>query len=143
MSTSETILVVEDDEDDFFFTQRALRRHTAAPIVHLANGRDAIAYITGTGHFADRAKFPAPAIVLLDLKMEGCGGHEVLAAVRKAPPDPLPQIFVLTGSNESRDRDLVRQSGLAKGFVVKPLGSEHVLEILAHLNEPPRAERGA
>lgn len=141
MSASETILVVEDDEDDFFFTQRALRRHTAAPIVHLANGRDAIGYITGIDRFADRTKFPAPAVVLLDLKMEGAGGHEVLAAVRKNPPHPLPQIFVLTGSNESRDRDLVWQSGLAKGFIVKPLGSEHVLEILAHLpgQPPPRS----
>jgi CheY-like chemotaxis protein len=52
-----------------------------------------------------------------------------LAAVRVNPPEPMPRIFVLTGSNEPKDRDMVKDSGMATGYVVKPLSVEHLTSI--------------
>lgn len=130
MNAIKTVLIVEDDEDDFFFTQRVLRRHTAAAIIHLQSGREAIDYFAGKGEFSDRTKFPLPELAFVDLKMEQGTGHDVLAAVRKNPPAPLPRIFVLTGSNEPRDRDLVKSSGVAAGYFVKPLSNDDVLRIV-------------
>ena len=69
-------------------------------------------------------------VVFLDLKMDLVSGHEVLSAIRENPPTPLPKIFVLTGSNEPKDRELVKNSGVAAGYVVKPLSSEHLASIL-------------
>jgi two-component system response regulator len=126
MSEQATVLVVEDDEDDFFFTRRVLQRHTRGHIFRVDNGRDAISYLLGQAAFADREKFPPPNIVLLDLKMGHTSGLDVLAALRKQPPTPMPRIVVLTGSNEPKDRELVRNSGVAAGYVVKPLTAEHL-----------------
>lgn len=130
MNTPQTIVVVEDDEDDFFFTERTLRRHTTAAIIHVQSGNAAIAYLAGGADFSDRSKFPLPDIMLVDLKMEQGTGLDVLAAVRRNPPNPLPRIYVLTGSNEPKDRELVLKSGVAEGYIVKPLSNEHVARIL-------------
>ncbi|WP_414664351.1 response regulator [Horticoccus sp. 23ND18S-11] len=123
---SRSVLIVEDDEDDFFLTQRAVRKVFAGPIVHLESGRAAIEYLVqrGTG--------TAPAgsdLVFLDLKMDDGGGLEVLDWVRMHAGPHVPRIFVLTGSNEPRDRERVRLSGVAAGYIVKPLGPEHLAEI--------------
>ena len=129
MSVDSTIVVVEDDEDDFFLTQRALRRYTNGQIIHLENGRAAIDYLAGSGTYSDRASHPLPGIMFLDLKMDHVSGHDVLAAVRQNPPPTLPKIFVLTGSNEPKDREMVKSSGMAAGYIVKPLAAEHLTAI--------------
>jgi CheY-like chemotaxis protein len=129
MSGELTVLVVEDDEDDFFLTERALRRYTTGRIMHVESGRAAIDYLTGRGGYADRTVHPMPAIVLLDLKMDQVSGHDVLAAMRDVPASTLPKIYVLTGSNEPKDREMVKKSGVAAGYMVKPLSAEHLSEI--------------
>ena len=126
MSGERVVLVVEDDEDDFFLTERVLRRFTNARILHVESGRAAIDYLAGRGVYADRESYPLPEIVFLDLKMDQLNGHEVLAAVRQAPPEPMPRIHVLTGSNEPKDRELVKSSGVAAGYIVKPLSAGHL-----------------
>jgi CheY-like chemotaxis protein len=139
MSEGPRVLVVEDDEDDFFFTQRALRRYTSGEITHVQNGKAAVEYLLGKGAFQDRAKHPLPEIVFLDLKMNGGTGHEVLAALRVAPPNPLPRIYVLTGSNEPKDRELVKNSGVAAGYIVKPLSPEYLNAIFAPVHTGQKA----
>src|SRR5687768_3193714 len=129
MSVEQVVLVVEDDEDDFFLTERTLRRFTRGRIVHVESGRAAIDYLAGEGVYHDRVVYPMPGIVFLDLKMDQVGGHEVLMAVRQSPPAPMPKIFVLTGSNEPKDREFVKSSGVASGYLVKPLSAEHLMSI--------------
>ena len=131
MTPVQTILVVEDDEDDFFLTQRALKRQTDARIMHVESGHAAIDYLAGRGMFADRATYPLPQIMLLDLKMNQGSGHEVLTAIREQRPEPLPRIFVLTGSNEPRDREMVKNSGVAAGYIVKPLATDQLAKIFS------------
>lgn len=129
MNVEPPVLVVEDDEDDFFLTERTLRRFTVGRILHVESGRSAIDYLRGQGPYANRAAHPLPGIVFLDLKMDQLNGHDVLAAIREHPPKPLPKIFVLTGSNEPKDRELVKSSGVAAGYIVKPLSTDHLTAI--------------
>lgn len=129
MTPAPTVLVVEDDEDDFFLTERALRRFTRGKILHVESGSAAIDYLGGRGSYANREEHPLPDIVFLDLKMAQISGHDVLAAIRAQPPSPLPKIYVLTGSNEPRDREMVKNSGVAAGYLVKPLSAEHLAAI--------------
>ena len=129
MSDAPKVLVVEDDEDDLFLTRRELRKVVAGTIRHVDSGREAIAYLAGEGKYADRNEHPYPDVMFLDLKMNQVTGLEVLAWVREKLPAPWPRIFVLTGSNELRDRDLVRTSGAATGYIVKPLSGEHLRAI--------------
>jgi CheY-like chemotaxis protein len=125
------IAVVEDDEDDFFFTQRELRKHTADPIVRLANGRAAIDYLAGEGPYRNRAEFPLPDIMLLDLRMDDVSGFEVLDWVKRHPGIKGPKIYVLTGSNEPSDRERVKSGRTALAYFVKPLSPTQAERVLA------------
>lgn len=128
-ATSLCILVVEDDDDDFFLTERVLRKITSNPIRHVETGRAAIEYLSGAGAYGDRPTFPYPDVVFLDLKLDQVSGHDVLNWVQTHLTNR-PKVFVLTGSNEPRDRELVKASGAATGYIVKPLTTAHLHSIL-------------
>ncbi len=136
MNDALQVLVVEDDEDDFFFTQRVLRKFTAGSIYRVESGRAAIDYLAGRGVFGNRAEFPLPHLVFLDLKMDQVGGLDVLQWVQAHRPESLPRIFVLTGSNEPRDREAVRNSGVSAGYIVKPLLPEHLKDVFGAAGTP-------
>src|SRR3954462_8142867 len=115
MNKSVRILVVEDDEDDFFLTQRVLKKLGAVTIFHVESGREAVSYLEGREPFADRRRHPLPDLMLLDLKMAEATGHEVLAWLKTQPALKSIKTYVLTGSDEKRDRDLVAASDMASG----------------------------
>ena len=73
------ILLAEDSEDDATVLRSTLRKAgLAAPVVVVPDGSQAIAYLKGEGIYADRDLFPLPGLLLLDLKMPGKNGFEVL-----------------------------------------------------------------
>lgn len=123
------ILIAEDNEDDLFFSARVLSRAGLPPPRHVEDGRQAIAYLKGEGAFADRVAHPLPDILLLDLKMPGLTGHEVLEWMRRDGRFERIRVCMLTSSDEPRDRRRATQAG-ASGYLVKPLMSGHVAEIL-------------
>lgn len=131
MRDSRRVLVVEDDEDDFFLTQRELRKFVVTSILHVEDGQQAIDYLAGMGTYVDRAAFPFPDLMFLDLKMNHVTGLDVLRWVGDHLPQTTLKIFVLTGSNEPRDQEFVRKSGAAAGYIVKPLTSAHLASIFA------------
>jgi CheY-like chemotaxis protein len=129
MTDGATILIAEDDEDDFFFAQRVLRKARAGPILRVPSGKAAIAYLAGAPPYTERAAYPLPDILFLDLKMDHGSGLDVLHWL-KANPSAMPaQVFVLSGSNEPKDREAVKQSGVTTGYIVKPITAEHVQAI--------------
>ena len=114
-----TILQVEDDSNDVFFFKRAMKKAGAAnPIQVASDGREAIDYLQGAGKFADRAQFPLPALVLLDLKLPYVMGMEVLRWIRQQPGIPMV-VVMLTASSEDADIAGAYRLG-ANGFLVKP-----------------------
>lgn len=129
MKDPRRVLIVEDDEDDLFLTQRELRKFVSTPVVHVGDGQQAIEYLAGVGRYVDRTTFPFPDVMFLDLKMNHVTGLDVLHWVGDNLPPSALRIFVLTGSNEPRDRELVRISGAAAGYIVKPLTSAHLAGI--------------
>ncbi len=95
-----SILLVEDQENDVFFLERAFKQaQIGNPLFRVRDGEEAIAYLSGTGAFADRTKSPWPDLMLLDLKMPRKDGFEVITWVREQP-GPLRRlpIVVLTSS---------------------------------------------
>src|SRR5262245_39506711 len=80
------ILLAEDDDNDVVLLERAFQkanRHDSLRIVR--DGDQAINYLSGRGEYADRERFPIPFVILLDLKMPGTNGFEVLEWVRSDP----------------------------------------------------------
>ena len=114
-----TILQVEDDPNDVFLFKHALSRvGVTNPIQIATDGQQAIDYLYGEGQFADRAKFPYPSLVLLDLKLPFVMGLEVLRWIRKQPGTVLP-VVILTASAEESDIATAYSLG-ANGFLTKP-----------------------
>src|SRR5207247_4982072 len=88
------------------------------PIQIVRNGDEAIAYLKGEGQYANRAEYPLPGLLLLDLKMPGKDGFDVLRWIRQQPGVSELRIVVLTSSDEIRDVNQAYQLG-ANSFLFK------------------------
>jgi CheY-like chemotaxis protein len=124
------ILYAEDEADDIFFMRRAFQSAGVGnPLRTVGDGQEVIAYLCGTGQYADRGEHPLPGLVLLDLNMPRMSGFEVLKWIRATPAVSALPILVLTSSNH--DSDVQRASLLgANGYIVKPGKPEDLLEIV-------------
>jgi CheY-like chemotaxis protein len=85
----------------------------------VSDGNQALQYLKGDGIYADRNKFPFPQALLLDLKMPGMGGLEVLSWLRQWPPGKELIVVVLTSSCYDTDVTQAYRLG-ANSFLVKP-----------------------
>src|SRR5215468_1259772 len=104
MADHSVILLAEDREDDIFLIRKAMR---AAKIINplqiVRDGEEAIAYLKGEGKYANRAEYPLPELVLLDLKMPRVDGFEVIRWIREQAGLMALRIVVLTSSEQLPD----------------------------------------
>ncbi|PSR17150.1 two-component system response regulator [filamentous cyanobacterium CCP3] len=104
MNTEHTILLVEDNPKDVFLVQRAARRAgVTTPLQVVSDGDAALNYLSGVAPYGDRAAYPLPVLVLLDLKLPRRSGAEVLAWIRQQPRLRRLPVVVLTSSREYAD----------------------------------------
>src|SRR5689334_18954931 len=112
MQSVAPILLAEDNEDDVFLIRRAFEKaHILNPLQHVRNGREAIAYLSGEGPYENRAEFPVPELLLLDLKIPEMDGFEVLRWVRQQPALGALRVVVLTCSADVHDVNFAFQLG--------------------------------
>jgi CheY-like chemotaxis protein len=131
----QTILVVEDTEDDVFILRRVFTKAAVRNPTQLASdGQEAIDYLAGNGRFGDRAEFPLPFLVLLDLKLPYKHGFDVLQSIRSKPQLDQLSVIILTSSAEERDVIKAYELG-ARSFLVKPPTVPMVQEMMAALRE--------
>jgi DNA-binding response OmpR family regulator len=121
-----TILLVEDSPDDVFFMKRAFDVSGATGSIQVAeDGQIALDYFAGTGAFADRAEFPLPALVLLDLRMPRVPGFEVLKWLRENSEFNCIPVVILSSSREESDMKRAYALG-ANSFLVKTGNTSHL-----------------
>ncbi|GBF07959.1 response regulator with CheY-like receiver, AAA-type ATPase, DNA-binding domains [Deinococcus aerius] len=112
------ILLVDDNELDVELTLLALtgcglRGHVST----VGDGQEALDFLRGVGRHAGRPP-GLPALVLLDLKMLGLDGEDVLRAIRDDPALRRTRVAMLTTSGRPEDRACC---GAADAYLVKPL----------------------
>lgn len=90
---------MEEDSDDVLQFGLALKKAGIFNLlVVVPDGVEALDYFKGEGKYSDRAKFPLPSLILLDLHMPRMSGFEVLKWLRQdASLRHLP-VIVLTAS---------------------------------------------
>jgi len=101
---SKVILLVEDNPSDVGLTQRALTKaRIANEMIVAEDGEEALDYLHGTGSYAGRDPSDQPALVLLDLKLPGVSGLEVLQQIRTDARTRRLPVVILTTSKEEQD----------------------------------------
>jgi len=130
-SPNATILLVEDDPNDLLFMKMALEdAGLKNPVAVAKDGNEAVAYLGGTGRFADRKKHPLPCLVLLDLKLPHVMGLDVLKWARTKSELRSIIVLVMTSSSHPGDIQAAYQLG-ANAYLVKPSSFDQ-LRVLAH-----------
>jgi len=135
LNPNTTILLVEDEPSDVFLMERALKKaEIPNPFQVANNGQQAIDYLSGVDKFSDRALFPIPSIVFLDLKLPYKNGFEVLAWIRSQSHLDTILVIVLTSSSEERDIAECYRLG-ARSFLVKPPTPAMLTELMVSLRD--------
>ena len=124
-----TILVTEDVENESVLLRHAFEKAgVKAPLEFVRDGQEAIDYLEGSGQYSDRSKYPFPGLLLLDLKLAGRSGFEVLEWARGRAG--LKRLVIVVFSASSRAKDVTRAYELgANSYLVKPLGVAELGEI--------------
>lgn len=115
-----TILLIEDESSDAELLLRGFdKAKVLNPIVHLSSGDEALRYLAGRGEFSDRIKFPLPALILLDLKLPGMTGMQLLQWMHVQGEIKRIPLVVLTADDRQETVNAAYDLG-ANSYLVKP-----------------------
>jgi CheY-like chemotaxis protein len=120
MNWEDTILLADDSEDDILLTRIAFEKAGIKnPLQEVHNGDETIAYLKGEAPYNDRARFPLPIILLMDLNMPRKNGCEVLTWLRAQKGLKRLPVVILSASMRVEDVTKAFDSG-ANSFLLKP-----------------------
>jgi CheY-like chemotaxis protein len=129
------ILLVEDNHMDVVLTLDAFKEARLMNTVSVARtGQEALDYLLGRGKFANREIFPMPNLVLLDLKMPGMDGFEVLRQIKTTKILKLIPVVILTSSKEEGDRTMSYDIG-ANSYLMKPVAFNDFVKVVKKIEE--------
>lgn len=124
------ILLVEDDPNDVFFFERAMKMASILhPLQVACDGGQVIAYLSGDPPYCNRALFPLPGLVVLDLNLPQRTGLEVLQWIREYAPQQNVPVVVLTSSTSQRDKQQAHSLG-ANAYLSKPSAPDLLVELV-------------
>jgi two-component system response regulator len=139
-----SILLVEDNADDVELALRAFRGSRVTPDIHVArDGHEALIALHGP---SGALRPPLlPALVLLDLKLPGLDGFDVLRLIRSHYRTRALPVVIFTSSLEPSD--LATGYGLGANSYIRKPGSfgdlvdtaDQIAAYWLRLNETPPA----
>jgi CheY-like chemotaxis protein len=132
--TADSILLVEDDSNDVILIRRAFRKAGIEIPIHIvADGEEAITYLTNQPPYDHPEKYPLPTLVLLDLKLPRVSGLEVLEWLRNQPKFKRLLVVVLTSSQESPDVNKAYDLG-ANSYLIKPVNFDDLTGLMGTIH---------
>lgn len=139
------VLLVEDEESDVFFFRRCLSALDGDVLVRVVDTAwRARNYIEGFGEFKDRAYFPLPSLIVLDMHLPGASGLELLEWLQEHEATRSIPMFFWCGSL-SFTKDMAAAIARATGHFVKTgdfsKTKEYVAAMLKHLPKLPDASK--
>ncbi|MGA8178553.1 MAG: response regulator [Desulfobacterales bacterium] len=138
------ILLVEDEPAHAELTRRAIRKAgNANRVFTVSDGEEALDYLYHRGKYEDDVKYPFPGLILLDIKLPGIDGIEILKTIKEDAL--LKRIPVIMLTTSEREEDIARSyNHYANSYLTKPVGfkefEEKIMQIEFYwmiLNKPP------
>ena len=138
------ILLVEDEPAHAELTRRAIRKAgNANRIFIVSDGEEAFDFLYHRGKYKNSVKYPLPGLILLDIKLPGIDGIEVLKTIKEDAL--LKRIPVIMLTTSEREEDIARSyNHFANSYLTKPVGfkefEEKIMQIEFYwmiLNKPP------
>ncbi len=134
-ANSVSILVADDDAQDTMLVRMAAERASLCLRLNsVTDGEQAIDYLMGRERYADRHAHPFPSMMLLDLKMPGMSGFDVLDFVRRDPNLRRLPIVIFSSSDDPKDVRRAYDSG-ANSYLCKPHSTGDLSALLKALEE--------
>ncbi len=128
-----TILLVEDDDGHARLVEKNLRRGGLInQLVRVADGQEALDYVSRTAPYEDAHRYPFPSVVLLDVRMPRLDGFEVLAHMKSDPELMNIPVIMLTSTDNQAEINRAYEMG-ANGYVVKPVGVQSFIDRVVKL----------
>ena len=115
------MLVADDDANDLALLKLAVELGARKAGIRITvqaveDGETAIAYLSGGGKFARRDIFPFPDIIVLDLKMPGLDGLDILEWLGNNDEYRRIPKIMLSGSGQERDVEEAYRLGVNTYF---------------------------
>jgi len=132
--TPKTILFVDDNRDDHELVKRALRQlNLSCRLVALEDGNDFADYLFALGRHSARDSRDLPELILLDLKMPGLDGCQVLQVLKRTRRRPnLPPVVVFSSSDHEEDIREAYRVG-ANSYIRKPIDFSEYAERIGEI----------
>lgn len=135
MPDREVILLAEDEEDYVLLIKQAfLKAEIQNPLFVVSTGGELMAYLKGEGKYANRDEYPLPDLLLMDIKLPGFTGLEILGWVRSQPGLSGLRVLVLTSSDHMRDINDAYRLG-ANSFLLKPYDFSDLVHLAKMIQE--------
>ncbi|MDB5051015.1 MAG: response regulator with CheY-like receiver domain and winged-helix DNA-binding domain [Fibrobacteres bacterium] len=129
------VLLVEDDANDVLLFQRAFSKLNRIGDLFIA--RDAYRaekWLMGEDPARENLPTMLPRLILLDLKLPGKSGLELLAWIRGRERLRRLPVVIFSSSSEPLDMEHAYDMG-ANSYIVKPAGFDALLETVKRLCE--------
>lgn len=133
-ASQKPILIVEDDPDDSGLYMRAIEAAGLRNRVYLcANGNEAVDLLRGEGLYRTHP-VQRPALIILDLRLPGTDGGEVLRRIKRDPALRSIPVVVFTADDASETVSSAYAEG-ANCFIRKPFSAEATAGALRQLTD--------
>jgi len=128
------LLLVDDNDTDAELTLLALKRYNpSSQIIRFADGQATLEYLFQRETIHKAELRPNPKMILLDLKLVGMSGLDVLRSIKNNPLTHLIPVVIFSSSTQAEDIRDCYELG-ANSFISKPVQFEEFLETIKNLS---------
>ncbi len=128
------VLYVDDNVDELLIFEAACRIGRVGFDARTVEGSaEGLAWLEGRGTYADRLRYPFPDLVVLDIKMAGADGFQLLERLRGDPAMPRVPVVLLTSSVLPDDARRALARGAA-ACLSKPVEITRTIELVREMD---------
>lgn len=135
MAELQSVLVVENDETQALLARHALMERVRNRVHCVATVVDMFAYLNGVAYYHDRAEYPLPGVILLNLDLPGVDGFDALVWLRASAKFARIPVIVMGTEAKIEALHAAMRAG-ADGWMFAPLDTADFHRVAEELKSP-------